>query len=126
MLADLTTGAPADGSNLDAHHDRKSIVDAHAVEFSKTVKPPERCFLRRRPTRPASGDAFAGERRSIALSRAQASESTLSDLQHPPVRAVAGHIVLTGPERALTERHGALIDQPPRLRAGHTELVGDQ
>ena len=28
-----------DGSNLDAHHDRASIMAAHAVEFSKTAKP---------------------------------------------------------------------------------------
>jgi hypothetical protein len=31
--------APDDRSNLDAHHDRYSIVGAHAVEFSKTVGP---------------------------------------------------------------------------------------
>src|ERR1700760_3174862 len=36
---------PADGSNLDAHHDRNRSVDAHAVEFSKTAKPLGRCFL---------------------------------------------------------------------------------
>jgi hypothetical protein len=29
---------PGGGSNLDAHHDRESIVDAHAVEFSKTAE----------------------------------------------------------------------------------------
>ena len=33
-----------DGSNLDAHHDREAIVDAHAVEFSKTAGPPEGGF----------------------------------------------------------------------------------
>ena len=36
-----------DGSNLDAHHDRASTVDAHAVEFSKTAKPRRKCFLQR-------------------------------------------------------------------------------
>ena len=34
----------ATGSNLDAHHDREAIVDAHAVEFSKTAGPPEGGF----------------------------------------------------------------------------------
>jgi len=28
-----------DGSNLDARHDRASIMAAHAVEFSKTAEP---------------------------------------------------------------------------------------
>jgi len=46
-----------DGSNLDAHHDRISIVDAHAVEFSKTAKPRRKCFLQRSPSDPAPGGA---------------------------------------------------------------------
>ena len=32
-------GAPAGGSNLDAHRDHEVTADAHAVEFSKTAKP---------------------------------------------------------------------------------------
>src|ERR1700686_4293225 len=46
--------APAGGANLEAHHDRRSIVDAHAVEFSKTAKPRRKCFLQRSPIRPGA------------------------------------------------------------------------
>src|SRR5260370_25874981 len=42
---------PGNGSNLDAHHDRKSIVGAHAVEFSKTAGPPLRGVPADRPAR---------------------------------------------------------------------------
>jgi hypothetical protein len=49
--------APADGSNLDAHHDRVAIADAHAVEFSKTAAPHRKGFLLEEtdPTLPPEG-----------------------------------------------------------------------
>src|ERR1039458_1499995 len=69
---------------------------------------------------------FMGQPRSIALSRSQAAKAALADLQHLPVGALAGHIVLAGRQLRLAERHSALIDQPPRLRAGETELARHQ
>jgi hypothetical protein len=59
--------APVDGSNLDAHHDRESIVDAHAVEFSKTAVPLWGGHPRRRPFRPYAQGRSEGRPRSIAL-----------------------------------------------------------
>ena len=46
------------GSNLDAIHDRESIVDAHAVEFSKTAKPRTEISDRAAASAHASADAF--------------------------------------------------------------------
>ena len=57
--ADAAAGG---GSNLDAHHDR-SIVDAHAVEFSKTAGPPEGGFPWGESDRPdALGRPWADQR----------------------------------------------------------------
>src|ERR1700722_3483010 len=66
------------------------------------------------------------ERRSIALSRAQAPKAALADLQHLPIGTRAGDIVLAPPDGSAAQRHGALVDQPARLGAGDTELLGDQ
>src|ERR1700688_3578985 len=54
------------GSNLDAHHDRISIVDAHAVGFSKTAKPHRKGFLLEETDPTQRPGAPAGRPGSIA------------------------------------------------------------
>jgi hypothetical protein len=64
--------------------------------------------------------------RGVFLPCPQPPKAPLADLQHLPVGTLAGHVVLAGPERDLTQRDAPLVDQPPGLRARDSELLGDQ
>src|SRR6516225_5087971 len=96
----------------------RSIVAAHAVEFSKTAEASRKGFLRGEPMRPCALRRAAGQPRSIALARPQAAKTAPADLQHLAVGAGGGNVVLARGKLAVAERHSPLIDQPPRLRAG--------
>jgi len=107
--------AAGGGSNLDAHHDRESIADAHAVEFSKTAKPLQKGNLSEETDRTLRPEALVGQPASIALRGPQASEASLADLQHLPVRARVGDVVLTGRKLGAAKGYAALVYQPAGL-----------
>src|ERR1700712_1280723 len=132
-----TQSVPADGSNLDAHHDRESIVDAHAVEFSKTVKPlakvlpSEETHLAPRPR------TLPGQPSSIAKPHAGGGSDACRPsaparrLARPPPRTrrrrVAPRRASRRPgrsaaaprsSRSRTPRRSRWVDAPGRHRAG--------
>ncbi len=125
-----------------------SIVDAHAVEFSKTAKPHRKGFLleetdpTQRPEAPAGRPGSiarqaarrpvgvepkeAGQVARRSLHGAQAAKAPAPDLEHLAVGPRHRHVVLAGRQRALSERDRALVDQAARLGSRTSELSGDQ
>ena len=104
----LRTVRPRDGgSNLDAHHDRSSIVGAHAVEFSKTVEPLWGGLPRRRPIRTSARGRYGPAEQYSALDAegaADRSRGTLAFGSEPPCRR---NRPTAGCATALSRRAGA-------------------
>src|ERR1700680_4054556 len=92
------------------------------LSFQRPPSLSKRGFLSRRPIWPRALGRSAGQPRSIALIWSTAR----GGVRRRGGGALKGYAVRACRELGLAQCHASLVDQAPRLRAPHAELLGDQ